>query len=196
MEKAKNEISELEKLRNHLRTVPPGKIADVSAVERLLAECWDELGGDYSGMEGYKLLDRTESLTWEPPVLSFEIERHGLSAIDPQHAEVQHWKIDVKKGIAKCDECGQKRISCDTREHPAVIDRLRDFIDQRCAAIPSATVKEAELYEEYKDWAEKKGGGVASRRLFDEMLLVWGFEKVKRGDGTRVWRGLGLNVDL
>jgi len=37
---------------------------------------------------------------------------------------------------------------------------------------------------------------VASRGLFDEMLRVWGFEKVKRGDGTRVWRGLDLNVDL
>ena len=43
-----------------------------------ISECWDLFGtSDDSSMEAYKLDGRTEGLSWNPPILSFDIERHG-----------------------------------------------------------------------------------------------------------------------
>ena len=53
-------------LLNYLAALPPGPVAD-TAVERLLAACWDELSGDAGGVKPYMLLGRTEDVTWTPP---------------------------------------------------------------------------------------------------------------------------------
>jgi hypothetical protein len=45
----------------------------------LLANCWHELeGAGQTAMQARKL-DRAEDVSWNPPVLSFTIERHGMS---------------------------------------------------------------------------------------------------------------------
>jgi hypothetical protein len=46
--------NEADRLRAHLAHIQPGQITDTTDLERLLAACWDELTGDYGGMEGYK----------------------------------------------------------------------------------------------------------------------------------------------
>ena len=51
---------------------------DTSQVEGFLAENWDELIGEsVGGMQGYKVIGRTEEMQWQPPVLGFKIERHS-----------------------------------------------------------------------------------------------------------------------
>lgn len=75
-------------LRNHLFTLPKGKISDVSTVESLLAEVWDEFVGDYGGLAGYKICGRLEELEWDPPILSFTIERHGTMKYGSSRAEL------------------------------------------------------------------------------------------------------------
>jgi hypothetical protein len=62
------------------RTIQPGPISNTGELERLLAACWDELTGDDGGMEAYKLLNRMEDVAWNPPLLTFVIERHGGTA--------------------------------------------------------------------------------------------------------------------
>ncbi len=46
----------------------------------ILLDAWSEMRGDDGGMAPYKLLGRTEAMDWQPPVLAFEIERHGGTA--------------------------------------------------------------------------------------------------------------------
>jgi hypothetical protein len=68
----------MEKLRNYLNSIPPGKVTEISKVESLLAQCWNQIEGYLEcGMVGYKLLGRTENMEWDPPNLHFTIERHG-----------------------------------------------------------------------------------------------------------------------
>ena len=69
-------------LRSLLSELAPGPIAEAEAekIEHLLCESWGELSGnDSGGMLAYKLLNRTENMLWEPPILKFEIERHGAT---------------------------------------------------------------------------------------------------------------------
>ena len=49
---------------------------------------------DKEGMEGRKLRYRMESVVWQPPVLTFENERHGITVNSSKYAEVFKWKIN------------------------------------------------------------------------------------------------------
>jgi hypothetical protein len=91
----------MDKLVCFLAKILPGPIARTAELERLLAECWDELaGGDGGGMKGYKLLGRMKSLSWDQPKLAFEIERHGGTVQGSSTAEVQHWTVTVDQKTA------------------------------------------------------------------------------------------------
>jgi hypothetical protein len=77
------------------------QFVEVDGVEGLLIDSWGELdGNDSGGMAAYKLLKRTEKLTWNPSVLEFEIERHGSTVMGSVYAAVQVWRGDVQKAAA------------------------------------------------------------------------------------------------
>lgn len=99
-------------LKTYLSTVRPGNIADVHELERIVAAHWDELSsnGD-GGMESYKLLNRMESVTWKPSILSFTIERHGGTALGSTRAELQHWEIDVERETATMASTGNRQLA-------------------------------------------------------------------------------------
>ena len=67
-------------------SIPPEHVREV---EMLLADCWDRLsGGRREGMRGYKLVGRTEDMSWWPPTLTFGLERHGALVNGSTRAEV------------------------------------------------------------------------------------------------------------
>src|SRR5262245_55621470 len=104
----KNEVGiNLARLRAHLATVQPGKIADTTDLEPLLAACWDEFSGDYGGMEGSKLLGRMEGVTWEPPVVRFMV-RHGRTVAGASWADLQGWTVNVEKQTIFCEPLGHR----------------------------------------------------------------------------------------
>ena len=71
-------------------------------LERLLAESWFAFrGAKQGGMEPYKLLGRMESVLWEPPCLTFAIERHGGTQMGSTRAELQDWSLDLSNGTAE-----------------------------------------------------------------------------------------------
>ena len=94
----------MEKLRefaSFLIGLPPGDVTDIKALEAILARCWHCFtGGEIVGMAGYKLVGRMEQVSWQPPVLSFVIERHGAPTLGSTRAELQHWEVDLEKHIA------------------------------------------------------------------------------------------------
>ncbi|WP_395745665.1 hypothetical protein [Prosthecobacter sp.] len=89
-------------LKDFLMGLAPGAQLDVAEVEFLLAEAWRSLRGSRGGgMQAQKIRGRTEGLSWEPPLLSFEIERHGGTVNGSTRAEMQRWCVDVVANTAE-----------------------------------------------------------------------------------------------
>lgn len=100
---------ELDKLRRFLQACPAGRIEDTAEAKRLLKACWEQIeGSDSEAMVAYKL-DRMEDPSWEPPILSFTIERHGGTAMGSSRAELQAWTIDLANARACGDKSGRYR---------------------------------------------------------------------------------------
>jgi hypothetical protein len=94
-----------------LSQIAPGEIRDTSEVERLLAVAWTDLAGDFGGMRPDKLFSRMEDVSWESPLLTFQIERHGATALGSSRAEMQTWTINLEKGTACCESSGYRQLS-------------------------------------------------------------------------------------
>jgi hypothetical protein len=99
-----NEVKDL------LDSLAPGKLADTAVLERLLAAGWDDFTGSDGGMEGYKLLGRMEKVHWQPPILSFDIERHGGTVCGSTRAELQHWEVNVETMTAEIKNTGRRQL--------------------------------------------------------------------------------------
>ncbi len=90
-------------LRKHLFGIAPGEIAETGRVTALLAGCWHEFVGAESQRMHAGKLGRMEDVRWEPPVLSFRIERHGAMGKGSTRAELQDWRVDLDRKTAQCD---------------------------------------------------------------------------------------------
>jgi hypothetical protein len=101
----------VEALREYLAAIPAGPVRDTAEVELLLAACWHDLEGCRdAGMEGYKLAGRMEDVTWDPPILSFTVERHGGTVLGSSRATLQDWAVDLGKGTARCAEVRSRQV--------------------------------------------------------------------------------------
>jgi hypothetical protein len=115
----------LQALKSYLSSQPSGPLAEEEEVEALLVCAWDELDGSADGgMERYKLRGRIESLTWNPPTLSFQIERHGGTANGSVYAEMQQWEIDCEKGIANYDKFKSRRRQVAAKSSPLKVEPI------------------------------------------------------------------------
>ena len=98
-------------LKTYLSTVQPGEIDDPNELERILAHHWDSLKGwRMEGMSGFKLINRMEDVRWNPPILSFVLERHGGTAMGSTRAELQHWEVNVKEGWCGIVKRGRRQV--------------------------------------------------------------------------------------
>jgi len=95
-----------------LKRTPKGELTkDVrDRVIPLLRERW----GDFSGsaetsMEAWKL-DRAEEFQWDPPLLSFTMERHGASVLGSTRAELQRWELNLETWTANCLPSGHRQL--------------------------------------------------------------------------------------
>lgn len=104
-------MGNLRKLREILSAVPAGQVEE-SGIEIALAACWDELkGSNDSNMIGGKLYGRTEELEWNPPILSFKIERHGATVNGSSRAHRHLWSVNVENGEASRKDCGYRQLT-------------------------------------------------------------------------------------
>ncbi|MHC4213974.1 MAG: hypothetical protein ACYSWP_11430 [Planctomycetota bacterium] len=100
----------MERLKEYLEKIPSGEIADTNELEKLLAECWDDLETDYGGMAGYKLRGRMEDVYWDPPIISFRMERHGATVLGSTKAELQDWIVDIEEQTATYEMAGYRQV--------------------------------------------------------------------------------------
>jgi hypothetical protein len=104
-------VSAVHQLRDHLLSISPGPVMDSAKLASLLDMCWDQFKGSRAqGMDGAKLYGRIENLTWQPPVLSFKIERHGGTVHGSTRADVHLWSVDLDAMTAECDVLGQRQL--------------------------------------------------------------------------------------
>ena len=64
-----------------------------------------------AGMAGHKLIGRMEHVEWNPPVLTFVIERHGGTVLGSTRAELQRWTVDLDRKTATCERAGHRQLS-------------------------------------------------------------------------------------
>lgn len=102
----------MQKLLEYLSSLPTGSLSDTTNLEVLLSSCWNELGQstDTHNMAGDKLIGRMESVVWEPPILSFIIERHGGTVGGSSRAELHGWSVNVETQVASCSIKGHRQL--------------------------------------------------------------------------------------
>ena len=131
-------------LVTYLATIPPGPIPDPGDLERRLAACWHEFRGDDGGMTGQKLLGRMEEVVWEPPILTFKIERHGGTVHGSSRAELQHWEVNLRQETAIIVKHGHRQL-----KPMAQRIYIKPLVDKILEAIRIGS--ESELVSKYAD---------------------------------------------
>jgi hypothetical protein len=88
--------SRVKELSDALASLTVGEVVDNARgkIVNLLEGCWSELSGAHQGGMVSTKLYRAEKLRWDPPVLSFIIERHGAAVNGSSRAALQKWWID------------------------------------------------------------------------------------------------------
>ncbi len=95
-------IRPLEELREFLSGQQPGKLEkqNLDTLIKLLRVVWQELdGSDITNMSAEKL-DRMENPSWRPPLLTFDIERHGATVLGSSRASLYSWSVNVDTATA------------------------------------------------------------------------------------------------
>lgn len=98
-------------LKDYLMGLAPGAALEVGEVEFFLAEAWRSLrGAREGGMQAQKIRGRTEDMAWNPPLLTFSIERHGGTVNGSTRAEIQRWCVDVAAHTAEITSKGRRQL--------------------------------------------------------------------------------------
>ncbi len=68
------------------------------------------------------------------------------------------------------------------------------WLDERCVRVATAKSLTAELFNDWKLWAEAAGEFIGSQRRFSDLLITRGVEKWRNGMGVRGFQGIGLKT--
>jgi hypothetical protein len=102
----------VEALRNFLQSLQAGSLSEEveSQMMPLLTGAWNSIEGTGAQSTFAYKLDRAEKLEWNPPVLSFTMERHGGTVNLSTRAFLHHWKVDIEKGVAHIAKTGARQL--------------------------------------------------------------------------------------
>lgn len=179
----------VEELVEFLASKPPGPISELAEVGRILSQCWDKfIASDSEEMAAYKL-ERIEEASWNPPILSFIIERHGAIVLGSTRAELQRWDIDVEKLVATSYTAGSRQVlpmqrKLDVRPMAEEIvclivnrqedDRLKWNHDGSVRVFVGKILPEGSAVKETLRGRRKR-----FRKVLDELLSDSGWQKVR-----------------
>lgn len=101
----------MDSLKKYLMSLKSEQISETKKLEELLSKCWHQFqGSDNERMHGDKLHGRMEGVNWNPPVLSFIIERHGGTVIGSSRAKKHHWILNIDDMTATYSISGYRQI--------------------------------------------------------------------------------------
>ena len=110
------------KLREYLNGLPAGMIDDKQRFIALLSDCWDDIPGADVEATSAEKLRRAESVEWNPPRVTFVIERHGRTVAGSTRAALHRWTIDLSLVKASCDPSSFRQLY--DRDAPLRIEPL------------------------------------------------------------------------
>jgi putative DNA primase/helicase len=87
-----------------------------------------------------------------------------------------------------------QRVVEATEEYFEAEDALGRWLDERCVREPNAKSLTAELFNDWRQWAEASGEFVGAQRRFSDLLITRGLEKWRNGMGVRGFQGIGLKL--
>lgn len=79
-----------------------------------------------------------------------------------------------------------------TEEYFEAEDALGRWLDERCVREANAKSLSAELFNDWKQWADAAGEFIGSQKRFSDLLITRGVEKWRNPSGLRGFRGIGL----
>jgi putative DNA primase/helicase len=79
-----------------------------------------------------------------------------------------------------------------TEEYFEAEDALGRWLDERCVREANAKSLTAELFNDWKRWADAAGEFIGSQKRFADLLITRGIEKWRNSSGVRGFRGIGL----
>ena len=79
-----------------------------------------------------------------------------------------------------------------TEEYFEAEDALGRWLEERCVREPNAKSLTAELFNDWKQWAEAAGEFIGAQRRFSDLLITRGIEKWRNSVGVRGFQGIGL----
>jgi len=85
-----------------------------------------------------------------------------------------------------------QRVVDATEEYFEAEDALGRWLDERCVRTPNAKSLTAELFSDWKQWADAAGEFTGSQKRFADLLLNRGLDKWRNGMGLRGFQGIGL----
>jgi putative DNA primase/helicase len=85
-----------------------------------------------------------------------------------------------------------RRVVEATEEYFEAEDALGRWLDERCVREANAKSLTAELFNDWKQWAEAAGEFTGSQKRFADLLLTRGLDKWRNGMGLRGFQGVGL----
>lgn len=173
-----------------MSSIQKGEILDTTKLESFLSACWKEFdGSNEEQMAGYKLLGRMINVFWNPPVLSFIIERHGGTFLGSTRAERHLWKINIEQKTASCYKVGYRQVLPRQPRldvHPIAEEIMQLIVncqeDERLKwrKDGSVCIKIGKIFPEGSDFKQT----LASRRkrfqeMVDDLLSKAGWQKIR-----------------
>ena len=79
-----------------------------------------------------------------------------------------------------------------TEEYFEAEDALGRWLDERCVRETNAKSLSAELFNDWKQWADAAGEFIGSQKRFSDLLITRDVEKWRNPSGLRGFRGIGL----
>jgi putative DNA primase/helicase len=89
-----------------------------------------------------------------------------------------------------------EKVVSATEEYFESEDALGRWLEENCVMAPNAKSLTAELFNDWKRWADSTGEFVGSQRRFSELLLTRGLEKWRNNSGIRGFQGIGLKEPI
>lgn len=112
------------------------------------------------------------------------------SKLAQEHAGILRWALDGCLAWQRDGLQTPEPVRAATADYRADMDRLGQWLDERCILTPTAKVQASFAYKDYRGWAEERGEHALTLTTFGSRLTERGIQKRK---GKTVWYvGLGL----
>ncbi len=100
------------RLQEFLDGLPAGPLRHEIRARLLdaLIPCWDFFTGSDVERMAVRKLDRMEEPTWNPPVLTFIIERHGGTVLGSVYGDLQEWRVNMETRVAECETVRRRQL--------------------------------------------------------------------------------------